>query len=51
MQAVGTPGVALIFQHYGNYNNAFLMLTVMVVLAIFIIWLLKAPQEDFVNNS
>lgn len=51
MQAVGTPGVALIFQHYGNYNNAFLMLTVMVVLAIFIIWLLKEPQEDFVNNS
>ena len=51
MQAVGTPGVALIFQYYGNYNNAFLMLTVMVVLAIFIIWLLKEPQEDFVNNS
>ena len=51
MQAVGTPGVALIFQYYGNYNNAFLMLTVMVVLAIFIIWLLKEPHEDFVNNS
>lgn len=51
MQAVGTPGVALIFQYYGNYNNAFLMLTVMVVLAIFIIWLLKEPQKDFVNNS
>ena len=51
MQAVGTPGVALIFQYYGNYDNAFLMLTVMVVLAIFIIWLLKEPQEDFVNNS
>ena len=44
-QAIGTPGVALLFQYYGNYDNAFLMLTVMVVLAIFIIWLMKKPQE------
>ena len=50
-QAIGTPGVALIFQYYGNYDNAFLMLTVMVVLAIFIIWLMKKPQEDLVSNS
>ena len=50
-QAIGTPGVALIFQYYGNYDNAFLMLTIMVVLAIFIIWLMKKPQEDLASNS
>ena len=50
-QAIGTPGVALLFQYYGNYDNAFLMLTVMVVLAIFIIWFMKKPQEDLVSSS
>ena len=50
-QAIGTPGVALIFQYYGNYDNAFLMLTIMVVLAIFIIWLMKKPQEVLASNS
>ena len=50
-QAIGTPGVALIFQYYGNYDNAFLMLTMMVVLAIFIIWFMKKPQEDLVRSS
>ena len=50
-QAIGTPGVALLFQYYGNYENAFLMLTGMVVLAIFIIWFMKKPQEDLVRSS
>ena len=50
-QAIGTPGVALLFQYYGNYENAFLMLTGMVVLAIFIIWFMKKPQEDLVSSS
>ena len=50
-QAIGTPGVALLFQYYGNYDNAFLLLTVMVVLAIFVIWLMKKPQDDLVSNS
>ena len=40
-QAIGTPGVALLFQHYGSYDNAFLVLTIMVVIAIFVIWLMK----------
>jgi len=44
-QAIGTPVVALIFQHYGNYDRAFLMLTVMVILAMLIIWLMKKPQD------
>jgi cyanate permease len=50
-QAIGTPGVALLFQHYGSYDNAFLMLTVMVVLAIFVIWLMKKPQDDLLSSS
>ena len=50
-QAIGTPGVALLFQHYGSYDNAFLMLTVMVVLAIFVIWLMEKPQDDLLSNS
>ena len=50
-QAIGTPGVALLFQHYGSYDNAFLMLTVMVVLAIFVIWLMEKPQDDLVSSS
>jgi len=49
-QAIGTPVVALIFQHYGNYDRAFLMLTVMVILAMLIIWLMKKPQ-DLASNS
>jgi len=49
-QAVGTPVVALIFQYYGNYDRAFLMLTVMVILAMLIIWLMKKPQ-DLESNS
>ena len=49
-QAIGTPVVALIFQHYGNYDRAFLMLTVMVILAMLIIWLMKKPQ-DLPSNS
>ena len=50
-QAIGTPCVALLFQHYGSYDNAFLMLTVMVVLAIFVIWLMKKPQDDLLSSS
>ena len=50
-QAIGTPGVALLFQYYGSYDNAFLMLTVMVVLAIFVIWLMEKPQDDLVSSS
>jgi len=49
-QAIGTPVVALIFQYYGNYDRAFLMLTVMVILAMLIIWLMKKPQ-DLASNS
>ena len=44
-QAMGTPGVALLFQHYGNYDNAFLLLTGMVLLAMSVIWLMEKPQE------
>ena len=50
-QAIGTPGVALLFQHYGSYDNAFLMLTIMVVIAIFVIWLMKKPQDDLLSSS
>lgn len=50
-QAIGTPGVALLFQYYGSYDNAFLMLTVMVVLAIFVIWLMEKPQDDLESSS
>ena len=50
-QAIGTPGVALLFQYYGSYDNAFLMLTFMVVLAIFVIWLMEKPQDDLVSSS
>ncbi len=49
-QATGTPGVALLFEYYGNYDNAFLLLTVMVVLAMFIIWLMK-PQVELERSS
>ena len=51
MQATGTPLVAILFQYYGNYNNAFLLLIAMVVLAIFVIWLLRNPQTDLSVNS
>tara|TARA_Y100001958_G_scaffold37206_1_gene24442 strand:+ start:1035 stop:2279 length:1245 start_codon:yes stop_codon:yes gene_type:complete len=50
-QATGTPVVAILFQYYGNYDNAFLMLIGMVVAAIFIVWLLKNPQADLSVNS
>ena len=50
-QAIGTPGVALLFQHYGSYDNAFLVLTIMVVIAIFVIWLMKKPQGDLLSSS
>lgn len=50
-QAIGTPGVALLFQYYGSYDNAFLMLTVMVVLAVFVIWFMEKPQDDLVSSS
>ena len=50
-QATGTPVVAILFQYYGNYDNAFLMLIGMVVAAIFIVWLLKNPQADSSVNS
>ena len=49
-QATGTPGVALLFEYYGNYDNAFLLLTGMVVLAMFIIWLMK-PQVELERSS
>ncbi len=49
-QATGTPGVALLFEYYGNYDNAFLFLTGMVVLAMFIIWLMK-PQVELERSS
>ena len=50
-QATGTPVVAILFQYYGNYDNAFLLLIGMVVAAIFIVWLLKNPQADLSVNS
>ena len=50
-QATGTPVVAILFQYYGNYDNAFLMLIGMVVAAIFIVWLLENPQADLSVNS
>ena len=50
-QATGTPVVAILFQYYGNYDNAFLLLIGMVVAAIFIVWLLKKPQADLSVNS
>ena len=50
-QATGTPVVAILFQHYGNYDNAFLLLIGMVVAAIFIVWLLKNSQADLSVNS
>tara|TARA_B100000963_G_scaffold292898_1_gene263193 strand:- start:327 stop:1571 length:1245 start_codon:yes stop_codon:yes gene_type:complete len=50
-QAIGTPGVALLFQYYGNYDNAFLLLTGMVILAMSVIWLMEKPQEEAVSSS
>ncbi|MBT69813.1 MAG: hypothetical protein CL432_06670 [Acidimicrobiaceae bacterium] len=44
VQAAGTPIVALLFQAYGNYSQAFMLLIVMLVIAMSAIWLLRNTQ-------
>ena len=43
LQVSGTPVVALMFDSYGNYQNAFLFLCSLLVLATIIIWFLRMP--------
>ena len=43
LQVSGTPVVALMFDAYGNYQNAFLFLCSLLVLATIIIWFLRMP--------
>lgn len=44
-QASGAPIVALMYQAYGNYNLAFWYLTVLLLLALALVWILKFENE------
>ena len=48
-QVSGTPVVALMFDAYGNYQNAFLFLCSLLVLATIVIWFLKMPETSKEN--
>ena len=48
-QVSGTPVVALMFDAYGNYHNAFLFLCSLLVLATIVIWFLKMPETNKEN--
>ena len=49
LQVSGTPVVALMFDSYGNYQNAFLFLCSLLVLATIIIWFLRMPTVNSKN--
>ena len=49
LQVSGTPVVALMFDAYGNYQNAFLFLCSLLVLATIAIWFLKIPEMSKAN--
>ena len=49
LQVSGTPVVALMFDTYGNYQNAFLFLCSLLVLATIAIWFLKIPETSKAN--
>ena len=42
-QVSGVPMAALMFDAYGNYQNAFLFLCVLLVIASIVIWFLRIP--------
>jgi MFS family permease len=48
-QASGAPIVALMYQAYGNYNLAFWYLTVLLLLALALVWILKFENEPVKN--
>jgi len=48
-QASGAPIVALMYQAYGNYNLAFWYLTVLLLLALVLVWILKFENEPLKN--
>ena len=48
-QASGAPIVALMYQAYGNYNLAFWYLTVLLLLALVLVWILKFENEPVKN--
>jgi MFS family permease len=48
-QASGAPIVALMYQAYGNYNLAFWYLTVLLLLALALVWILKFENEPVEN--
>ena len=48
-QASGAPIVALMYQAYGNYNLAFWYLTVLLLLALALVWILKFENEPLKN--
>jgi MFS family permease len=48
-QASGAPIVALMYQAYGNYNLAFWYLTVLLLLALALVWILKFEDEPVKN--
>ena len=48
-QVSGTPVVALMFDAFGNYQNAFLFLCFLLVLATIVIWFLKIPDTNKEN--
>ena len=48
-QVSGTPVVALMCDAYGNYQNAFLFLCSLLVLATIVIWFLKMPETSKEN--
>ena len=45
LQAAGTPIAALLYQANGNYQVAFWLLTVLLGMALLLIWFLKMPEE------
>lgn len=44
-QVSGTPVVALMFDAYGNYQNAILFLCVLLIVATLVIWFLRVPKQ------